>query len=85
MITLYGFTGCPYCQQLKNLIEADNLDYTYKDITLPENQESYQQLVSLSNCDELPVITVGTQLLVPTTSFKSIPQAHELIKRLSVQ
>ena len=36
-VRLYGFEECPYCQELKEFYENDNINFTYVDINLDEN------------------------------------------------
>lgn len=80
-IKLFGFEGCPYCQEMKELLDKDNMVYTYIDIDLIENAEIVEKVIDNNNIDSVPVIWVGEVLLVPEQSFDTIEEGFELIKR----
>lgn len=81
MVKLYGFEGCPYCAELKGLLQENNIEYQYVDIGLPQNQEEFNKIMEISKSDDVPIVRVGNQLLVPNVSFKSIKEAAELTKK----
>ncbi len=81
MVTLYGFSGCPYCKELKDLLTTENIEFKYVDVNLPENIEEFNKILEISKADEVPIVKVGKQLLVPNVSFKSIKEAAELTKK----
>ena len=81
MVKIYGFNGCPYCKELKELLTKDGIQFIDVDIDLPENQEEFNKVMEIANADEVPIVRVGTQLLVPNVSFKSIVEAVELTKK----
>ena len=65
-VRLYGFEECPYCQELKEFYENDNINFTYVDINLDEM---------------VPIVLVNKTILSPDNSFKSIKEALELTKK----
>lgn len=81
MVKIYGFSACPYCKELKELLTKDGIQFIDVDIDLPENQEEFNKVMEIANADEVPIVRVGTQLLVPNVSFKSIAEAVELTKK----
>jgi len=81
MVKIYGFSACPYCKELKELLTKDGIQFIDVDIDLPENQEEFNKVMEIANADEVPIVRVGTQLLVPNVSFKSIVEAVELTKK----
>jgi glutaredoxin len=81
MVTIYTFTECPYCQELKKLYEQENINYREVDITLDENQEEWNKVFEASKAEEVPVIKIGQQLFLPNISFKSITESVELTKK----
>jgi glutaredoxin len=80
-IKLFGFEGCPYCQEMKELLDNENITYTYIDIDLIENAEIVENVIDNNGIDSVPVIWVGEVLLVPEKSFDTIQEGFELIKR----
>jgi glutaredoxin len=80
-IKLFGFEGCPYCQEMKELLDNENIVYTYIDIDLIENVEIVENVIDNNDIDSVPVIWIGELLLVPEKSFDTIQEGFELIKR----
>jgi len=82
MITLYGFPDCPYCSEMKSLFVAEGIKFRDVNVDLPENEEEFRQIVEIANAEEVPIIRIGKQLLVPNKSFHSITEGFELTKKL---
>jgi glutaredoxin len=61
MITLYSKPNCPYCEQAKDWLTKNDIDYTVLDIN--EDRIAKDFLVS-SGHKTVPQIYVGTRLLV---------------------
>lgn len=83
-VSIYTMSNCPYCAELKKLLEQENIEYRNVDIDLPENQEEFQQILEVSNAEEVPIIRIEKQLFVPNVSFKSITESVELVKKFLV-
>ena len=49
---------------------------------LSENREEYDKIYEITKCDDVPIVKVGKNLLLPNTSFKSIDECCEIIKRM---
>jgi len=81
MVTIYGFNDCPYCSELKDMLKKEGIQFIEVDVNLPENQEEFDKILEVSKAEEVPIIKVGKQLLVPNVSFKTIKEAAELTKR----
>lgn len=82
MVKVYSYDSCPYCTQLKSILAEYGINFLNIDITLPENKEDYDAVVGFSNCHELPIISIDNQLLIPEISFRSIPEAANLTKKI---
>ncbi|TXG84770.1 MAG: glutaredoxin [Spirochaetes bacterium] len=81
MVTIYTFPECPYCTALKEIYTKEGIEYRDVNITLPENEEEWNQIAEVSKAEEVPVIKIGLQLLVPNVSFQSIEEAGHLTKK----
>jgi glutaredoxin len=78
MVRLYGFKGCPYCDELKDMYDKNNIDYTFVDVTLKENDAETEKVFKIANEDSVPIILVKKTILAPEKSFKSIEEAYDL-------
>jgi len=79
MVTVYGFNECPYCKELKELLTNEGIQFIYVDVDLPENEEEFNKIMEVSKAEEVPIVKVGQQLLVPNVSFTSIKEASLLV------
>ena len=81
MVTIYGFKDCPYCTELKDILTTEGIEFEDIDVNLPENQVEFNKVLEISKAEEVPIVKVGKQLLVPNVSFASIKEAAELVKK----
>ena len=81
MVKVYGFSACPYCKELKEIFTKDGIQFIDVDIEQPENQEEFNKIMEIAKADEVPIVIVGNQILVPNVSFQSIKEAAELTKK----
>ena len=81
MIRIYSIPECPYCTELKEILTQEGVEFTDVDVNLPENEEEYNQIYEMTKSDEVPIVLVKKQLLVPNVSFKSIREAADLTKK----
>ena len=81
MVTIYGFNGCPYCKELKEILTNEGIEFRDVDIDLDENIDEFNDRMEKTKADEVPIVKVGNQLLVPNVSFNSIKEAAELTKK----
>jgi len=84
MIKVYGFEGCPYCNDLRNLLKEEGIEFNYVDINLQENNEDFDNIIKISNSEEVPIILVGKQILIPNVSFKTIKEGVKIIKKFLI-
>ena len=78
MVRLYGFEGCPYCDELKGMYDENNINYTFVDVTLKENKRESDKIFELAKEDSVPIVLVNKTILAPDSSFKSIKEAYDL-------
>ena len=81
MIKVYSIPSCPYCVELKQKLMTENIEFKDVDVSRPENEAEYNKIVKISKCDEVPVVLVGSQLLIPNTSFSSIDEAVSITNK----
>lgn len=84
MVTIYTFPECPYCTELKKLLTSEGIEFKDVNINLDENKEEFDMILEVSKAEEVPVIKIGKQLLIPNVSFRSIQEAAELTKSFLV-
>jgi hypothetical protein len=63
-------------------LTTENIAFTDIDVSLTENDDEYNQLCKITKSDEVPVVMVGKQILVPNVSFNTIAEGFELAKKL---
>ena len=84
MVRIYSIPQCPYCIELKEKLTESNIEFEDVNVLLPEHSEEYKKIAEKTQSDEVPIVRVGKQLLVPNVSFKSINEAHDLTKKFLV-
>jgi glutaredoxin len=72
---------CIYCNELKEILKTENIEYQEVNIMLPENESEYDKICEITKSEQVPIVLVGNQLLVPEVSFKTIKESVELVKR----
>jgi glutaredoxin len=83
-VTIYTMGNCPYCTELKELYDKENIEYRNVDIDLPENKEEFNKIIEASKAEEVPIVRIDKQLFLPNVSFKSIVEAVDLTKKFLV-
>lgn len=84
MITIYSIPQCPYCNELKEIFIKDEIEFVDKNVYLNEYKEEYEKIREKTKSEEVPIIKVGMQLLVPNISFHSIKEGVELTKKFLI-
>ena len=79
MVRIYSIPECPYCTELKEILTKEGVEFTDVNVNLPENEAEYNKLHEITKSDEVPIVRVGKQLLVPNVSFRSIREASLLV------
>ena len=81
MIKIYTITNCSFCAELKELLKTENIEFIDVNVDLDENEAEYNEINRISQSDDVPIIKVGKQLLVPNVSVQSIKESVELVKK----
>lgn len=74
-VRLYGYDDCPYCQELKELYEKNNIEFTYIDVENPKFKEEFEKVMEIGKTDSVPIVLVNKTILAPENSFKTINEA----------
>ena len=80
MTRVYSVENCPYCKELKEMLTNDGVEFIDVDVNKPENEDEFNKLYEVTQCDDVPMVKVGNQILVPNVSFRSIKELFNLIK-----
>lgn len=82
MIKIYTIPNCPYCVDLKSKLTKEGIQFLEVNVNLPENEAEYNKIHEVTKSDDVPIIKVGKNLLVPNVSFKSIDESVLTVKKL---
>ena len=83
-IKIYSIPNCPYCNELKEILTNEGVEFIDINVNLPENDAEYQKLHEITKSDDVPIIKVGKNLLVPNISFHSIREGADLAKKFLI-
>jgi glutaredoxin len=77
-VKVFSMGGCPHCDNLKNLLKENNIDFIELDVD--QHEELYEKFSKKVNNDFLPAILIGKTAFLPDRSFQTINEAVELVK-----
>jgi glutaredoxin len=80
-VKIYSIPECPYCTELKEILTNEGIEFIDVDVSLEENENEYNKIHEITKSDDVPIVKVGPQLLVPNISFSSIREAADLTKK----
>ena len=78
-ISVFSMKGCPHCDNLKNKLKENSIEFV--EIDIDENELLYERFSKKVNNEFLPAILVGKTAYVPEKSFTTIDDAVELVKK----
>ena len=81
MVRIYSIPECPFCTELKEILTQEGVEFVDINVNLPENEKEYDQIHEVTKSEEVPIVMVGKQLLVPNVSFQSIRECANLTKK----
>jgi len=78
--------GCPYCEMMKEQLDAINADYVVRDIN--EHEDEYNMFVEITENDFVPAFMIvespdenpNTMLFAPERDFNEIEEGVGIIK-----
>jgi len=63
------------------MLTNEGIEFIDVDVNLPENEEEFNKLYEITKCDDVPMVRVKNQVLIPNVSFRSINELFELTKQ----
>ena len=84
-IVLFTLNGCGHCQDLKKLLDDENIDYT--DLEVIENSDIWEDVVKKTSNEFVPTIFININrtnegpILIPDKDFHSSEEALKIIKK----
>jgi len=86
IVVLFSMKSCPFCVQLKEMLEKEDIPFFDRDIH--ENKEEYDLFVEITGNDyvpsfmliENPELDAKTELFAPDRDFQDINEGLEIIK-----
>ena len=61
-IKIYSTATCPYCKIAKEYLSSKGIDF--EDIDVSNNQEAVEEMVKISGQMGVPVIAIGSEVIV---------------------
>jgi len=77
-IKVFSMKGCPHCDNLKNKLTENKIDFVEVDVD--ENEKLYKSFSKKVNNDLLPAVLIDKTAFLPDKSFKTIDEAVVQIK-----
>jgi glutaredoxin len=87
LAVLFTMKGCPFCVDLKKMLEEQNIDFVDRDIY--EYEDEYNMFVEVTGNDFVPAFMLiespdseqpTTELFAPDRDFQDINEGFEIIK-----
>jgi glutaredoxin len=86
ILIIFTMEGCPYCEMMKEQLDAIDADYVLRDIN--EHEEEYNMFVKITENDFVPAFMIvespdenpNTMLFVPDRDFGEIEDGVKIIK-----
>ncbi len=84
---VYTMKGCPFCVELKEMLEKEDIFYVDRDIH--EHEEEYDMFVNITGNDFVPAFMLIespesdeplTELFAPDRDFDDINEGFKIIK-----
>jgi len=61
-VIVYSSSTCPYCEQLKEFLDENHIDYVEKDIL--ENKENAEEAMKKSGQASVPIIDIDGTIII---------------------
>lgn len=77
---VYTTKSCLYCMNLKKRLR--DLGFKYTELDVQSNLDTFKKIMDRTSTDEVPVVLVNNQILVPRLSFNDIDTLVSLIIKI---
>lgn len=76
-ITLYTTPSCQYCEQAKEYMKENDIDYKYYDVS--EDTDRRKEMIEKSGQMGVPVIELGDEMMIgfDEERFEKLIEAHK--------
>ena len=87
VVVIFTMKGCPFCVELKEMLEKEDIFYVDRDIH--EHEEEYDMFVNITGNDFVPAFMLIespesdeplTELFAPDRDFDDINEGFKIIK-----
>lgn len=78
-VKVFSMKGCPHCENLKNKLNENNIDYI--EIDVDEYSDVYENFSKKVENEYLPAILIDKTAFLPERSFQTIDEAVQLISQ----
>ena len=86
LAVVFTMKGCPFCVELKEMLEKEDIPFVYRDIH--EHEEEYYLFVEVTGNEYVPAFMLIespekdpiTELFAPDRDFEDINEGFEIIK-----
>lgn len=87
-VVLYSMKGCPFCDQMKNLLKESNIEYNERDID--DHKREYDKFVEATGNEYIPAFMLiehegeevkDVKLMAPDRDYQDIHEALEKVKQ----
>jgi glutaredoxin len=78
-VKVFSMKGCPHCENLKNKLTENNINFI--EIDIDENEKLYEAFSKKVDNEYLPAILIDRTAFVPERSFNTIDEAVSLVKK----
>jgi glutaredoxin len=86
VVVLFTMKGCPFCDDMKNMLEEEGIDFVNRDIY--EYEEEFNLFAEITNSDYVPAFMLienpetepKSELFAPDRDYENITEGVKIIK-----
>tara|TARA_Y100001938_G_C7911044_1_gene339611 strand:- start:46 stop:444 length:399 start_codon:yes stop_codon:yes gene_type:complete len=80
-IIIYTNSSCPYCKQIKELLEENKIKYIERD--KEEFAQEWYKVVELTGIPVFPTVNIGDEYILPNRDYQHSEQLVNIIEYLT--
>ena len=81
-IRLYSIPNCKFCVEMKDGLIKMGLDFKEIDVSLPDNEKEFEEVIGISKTESVPTLIVGRYLLAPELNFWTITEGLKMVTEI---